>query len=282
MENHQSKPLLYSPNVHIHSTLHLRPQAFPADRIPMTLMTHFHPLLGVGINSSLSSSSVGCNCVALVILQRPAMVSTRAASYDQPLSVPNCSAMPSTTTTTTLTTTTTNAGLVFTQAMSGAITTSTSTTSSPAQSVDATVMSGINSTPNTPNFNSETAINIQRERRENRNLEAGAQRPADPNADTQLHTVINSAIGLGQAELIRVLDEKLRQLVPQLVQQSLVGITNAPNTVVQNQANSLPQNPPLQNLLAQEVPPVTTRNTQETKREEYSFIIYSWNIKNNN
>lgn len=40
-------------------------------------------------------------------------------------------------------------------------------------------------------------------------------------ADAQLHAVINSAIGVGQLELIRLLDERLRQLVPQLVQQSL-------------------------------------------------------------
>lgn len=158
------------------------------------------------------------------------MVNTRANSYTGELPVPTVAVMATTTTTLSTAPTTT------------VVTTTTTTTagtpvmSSSAPEISNSLSSSLNQpTPETPHFSSLTAQNIQRERREQvENNLGNTRRRIESNPETQLHDVINSAIGVGQMELIRLLDERLKLLVPQLVQQSLDVRLQTSNQLTQN------------------------------------------------
>lgn len=152
------------------------------------------------------------------------MVNTRANSYSSATTLANGEAMA---TTTTITTTVPSATVsTTTTAMAPMMVTSAVATPAPSETNTSGSSLG-QSTPETPNFSSITARTIQRERREQGDQAGTGQEHAtvcqESQADAQLNAVINSAIGVGQMELVRLLDERLRLLVPQLVHQALEG-----------------------------------------------------------
>ncbi|XP_073844614.1 uncharacterized protein [Musca autumnalis] len=157
---------------------------------------------------------------------------TRAKSYEVDDSVPNGSSMATNMTTVT----TDSAGIATTAATAlGANTTMVgggglaSATSSPAQSEHGSVSSVGGATPESPDFSSITAQNIRQAAREQRSR-VPLERDEESAVDPLLREVINSAVKVGQGELIKLLNEKLTILVPQLVQKTLEDTDFAQNT----------------------------------------------------
>lgn len=165
------------------------------------------------------------------------MVNTRANSYsinppDQAFSTMATIAETTTTTTTSSTMATMAAMTITTPAVPERVV--TSGVSSPAPPIsELSNASLVNSTPDTPPFSSVTAQNIRRERqgRIGQNQERILNGFGDQQADAQLHAVIDSAIGVGQMEMIRLLDERLMSLVPRLVQQSIANLMQVPGNL---------------------------------------------------
>lgn len=203
------------------------------------------------------------------------MVNTRANSYTGELPVPTSAVTAMATTT--VSTFTTAAMMTTTTTAREAIAV-TSALSSPAPSVTHSLGSSLGqSTPETPQFSSLTAQNVQREMRERMDANLGNMRvEADRNAESQLHDVINSAIGVGQMELIRLLDERLKLLVPQLVQQRLdvlAQTTSHPTQHIPVQSNQPHSNQIAQPAVAHNVHMPHMPNVSSSQQPNVEFLL---------